>query len=72
MEVYLTIENAAKAMDCSTKTVKRMLDKGLLEYIEVGTGMRKSKRVKLPEPKRDIATNFYRKKKYEPKILKRR
>ena len=70
--MFLTIESAAKAMQCNKTTVRRMVNSGLLEYIEIGVGDRKSIRVKLPEPKIKEDNKVVARRRYVGSILKQR
>jgi excisionase family DNA binding protein len=68
---YMTIENAALSMQCSERTVKRMVQAGMLEFIEIGTGSRKSIRVALPVPKIKEESSCRSRRKYTGSILSR-
>lgn len=70
--MFLTIKEAATSMSCSTRTVKRMLSSGDLQFIEVGVGSRKSIRVKLPDPKTKDPAKSKRRKEYVGEVLTRR
>jgi excisionase family DNA binding protein len=44
-QINHTIEQTAALLNCSIKTIQRLLDAGKLEYIECGLGVRKFIRV---------------------------
>ena len=48
--MYLKVKEAAEVLRCSTATIRRMIEQGKIDYIELGSGVRKSVRVILPEP----------------------
>lgn len=70
--MYMTVREAAQAMRCSDTTVRRMVNSGLLEYIEVGVGDRKSIRVKLPPPKVKEDLGIAGRREYVGSILRQR
>lgn len=47
MPKYYTVDNAAEEMQCSPKTIRRMIKDGRLKHTIVG---KRSVRVMLPEP----------------------
>lgn len=72
MTVYMTIDEAASALKCSARHIKRMIAKNAIDHIDIGLGGRKMPRVKLPEPGEPTATpSRGRKKKYVGKVLTR-
>lgn len=70
--MFHTIKEAASLMSCSTRTIKRMVNAGLLKCTSVGVGNRRSIRVQLPEPETKDQTKNRRRKEYVGEILKRR
>ncbi len=69
---YLTIRQTAEALQCSQKHIRRMLDSGRLEFVNIGTVARKMIRIKMPEAKAEATEGEFvrRKNAYVPKILK--
>jgi excisionase family DNA binding protein len=71
MPHFLTIREAAEALRCSQKHIRRLLDSGRLEFVDIGTAAKKMIRVKLPEAKaiETKTEEAKRRKEYVPKIL---
>jgi excisionase family DNA binding protein len=68
--MLLTVREASEELKCSERTIRSMVNTGLLEFIKIGVGTRKTIRVKLPEA--TTTEKIIKRKEYVGKVLARK